>query len=126
MTKQEIEVMQDQIESVLKREVDHTFHLDISHKLAQIATLLASGSICIAESKKIELNRRGEWLRKYKDEINEMKPSVAKEFINTSCIDEQILSIRCDRNYSALLHAGEMLRSVLSMVKADIQMQANA
>jgi hypothetical protein len=123
MSAEEISVMQDQIESILKREVDHTFHLDISHKLAQISTLLASGSICIAESKRMELTKRGEWLRKYRDEINDMKPSVAKEFVNTACIDEQILTIRCDRNYSALLHAGEMLRSVLSMIKADIQMQ---
>jgi hypothetical protein len=123
MSAEEIKALQEQIESVLSRDVDHTYHLDVSHKLAQISTLLASGSICIAESKRIELTTRGQWLRKYKDEINEMKPSVAKEFVNTACIDEQILSLRCDRNYSALLHAGEMLRSVLSMIKADIQLQ---
>lgn len=122
MKKEQIEEMQDQIESVLQREVDHTYHLDVSHKLAQISTLLASGSICIASSKRLELHTRGKWLRQYRDEISEMKPSVAKEFVNTACIDEQILTIRCERNYSALLHAGEMLRSVLSMIKSDMQM----
>ena len=121
MTRQEIERIQDQIESVLKREVDHTYHLDVMHKLAQISSLMGSGAQCIAEAKRIELTKRGEWLRKFRDEIHEMKPSVAKEFVNTACIDEQILSVRCDRNYSALTHSGEMLRSVLSMIKSDMQ-----
>jgi hypothetical protein len=120
MTTTEIEALQEQIESILKREVDHTYHLDVSHKLSQISTLMGSGAQCIAESKRIELTKRGEWLRKYRDDINNMKPSVAKEFVNTSCIDEQILTVRCDRNYSALTHSAEMLRSVLAMIKQEM------
>lgn len=126
MSKEQIEEMQDQIESVLRREVDHTYHMDVMHKLSQISALMGTGSSCIAESKRIELQKRGEWLRKFRDEISEMKPSVAKEFVNTACIDEQILSIRCDRNYSALTHSGEMLRSVLSTIKSDMQLNSQA
>jgi hypothetical protein len=123
MTSEEIEKIQDQIENVLKREVDHTYHLDVSHKLTQIAALLGAGSNCMAEAKRIELVTRGKYLRQHQEKINAMKPSVAKEFVNTSCIDEQILSLKCDRNYSALCHAGEILRSVLSMIKSDMQFQ---
>lgn len=123
MNRVEIEAIQDQIESVLKREVDHTYHLDIMHKLSQISSLMGSGAECMAEAKRIELNRRGAWLRQHQEKISEMKPSVAKEFVNTSCIDEQVLTLRCDRNYSALCHAGEILRSVLSMIKSDMQFQ---
>lgn len=122
MSREEIEKIQDHIESVLKRDVDHTYHLDVSHKLTQISSLLGLGSNSMTEAKRIELTTRGAWLRQHKETINEMKPSVAKEYVNTSCIDEQILSLRCDRNYNALCHAGEILRSVLSMIKSDMQM----
>lgn len=122
MNREEIERIQDHIESVLKRDVDHTYHLDVMHKLTQISSLMGSGSNCMAESKRIELTRRGQYLRQHEERISQMKPSVAKEFVNTSCIDEQILSLRCDRNYSALCHSAEILRSVLSMIKSDMQM----
>jgi hypothetical protein len=125
MTKAQIEQMQEQIESVLKREVDHTYHLDVMHKLQQISTLMGSGSTCIAESKRILLTTRGKWLRLHKKEFEGMKPSQAKEFVITSCIDEEILYVRCERNYSALTHAGEMLRSILSMIKQDMASLAN-
>ncbi len=123
MNREEIEKVQDHIESVLKREVDHTYHLDVMHKLSQISSLMGSGAECMAEAKRIELTRRGAWLRQHEEKVATMKPSVAKEFVNTSCIDEQILSLRCDRNYSALTHSGEILRSVLSMIKSDMQFQ---
>lgn len=120
MTKYTMQEIQLGIEKELGEVIDHTNPLAVSGKINAIAALLSTGAQCIAESKRLELNQRGKWLRAHTDKVNEMKPSVAKEFVNTACIDEQVFSIRCERNYSALVHAGEFYRSILSMIKADM------
>lgn len=126
MTREEIENIQHQIEEMLAEHLDHRNHTDVMERLTNISTMLATGAKCIAESKRIELTTRGAWLRQHEDKVNKMKPSVAKEFVNTSCVDTQILSLRCDRNYSALTHAGENLRSVLSTVKTEMLLIKNS
>lgn len=122
MTRQVIEQMQTAIEDLLQKHLDKYDHNAVMQRLLDISTYLGTGAACITHAKKLELEQRGAWLRKYREEIDKMKPSVAKEFVNTACVPEQVLSLRCDRNYSALTHAGDNLRSVLSTIKTEMQM----
>jgi hypothetical protein len=121
MNKAQIETIQDEIESVLSSVLDHTNISALMERLTLISTYLGTCARAIAESKRLELTKRGAYLRQHEERISKMKPSVAKEFVSTSCIDEQILWLRCDRNYSALAKAGENLRTVLSTMKAEMQ-----
>jgi hypothetical protein len=122
MTTTQIEVIQTQIEELFSSPWHHHSHNDMMETLTQVTALLGNCAKCISESKRIELTKRGEHARKYMDLIQTMKPSIAKEFISTACIPEQILSLRCDRNYSALTKAGENLRSILSAAKEEMKL----
>jgi hypothetical protein len=122
MTKEEITKVQEEIEAVICIRGNVHDHNDMMERLTQITALLGNCARCISESKRIELEIRGRWLREHQERINLMKPSVAKEFVNTACVDEQILSLRCDRNYSALTKAGENFRTILSTIKTEMQM----
>jgi hypothetical protein len=119
MTKEIIERLQQQIEDAMGEPINHEDGSEVAAKINKVATLLSSGAACVAESKRLELTKRGAWLRQHKEAIADMKPMVAREFVNTACIDEQILTLRCETNNKALVHCGEFLRSILSLIKAD-------
>lgn len=121
MTKHQIEIIQDQIEALIGEPIDHTNPTAVTERLSGIATMLSTGAKCIAESKRALLLKRREWLRTHMEKLAAMKPSVAKEFVETACVDEEIAFVRCDRNYSALVHAGDFMRSILSQLKAEMQ-----
>lgn len=112
--------IQDQIESAIQSEVSIDFGHEVMGKLQVLSTLLSSASICIVESKKIMLKKRGEWLRKHAEKVSTYSPSIAKEYANTAVIDEEMLFLRCERNYSAITHAIDALRSILSYLKKEM------
>lgn len=112
--------IQDQIESAIQTEVCIDFGHEVMGKLQVLSTLLSSASICIVESKKIMLRKRGEWLRKHAEKVSTYSPSIAKEYANTAVIDEEMLFLRCERNYSAITHAIDALRSILSYLKKEM------
>lgn len=120
MSGKDLEIIQTQIETAIMNEISsHDGHA-VREKLQTLSTLLASCSICIVESKRIMLKKRGEWVRKHAEKISTYSPSIAKEFTNTAVVDEEILFTRCERNYSALVHSIDALRSILSCLKAEM------
>jgi hypothetical protein len=62
----------------------------------------------------------GAWLRQHAEKIDIMKPSVAKHFIETSCIDEQLLVIKCEQTYKDINKCSEGLITILSYLKAEM------
>lgn len=120
MTKQQIEQIQDSLERELATEVNADDPQAVKMKLERLSTYLGTGAQCIAQSNRLFKETKGAWLRQHIDKISDMKPSVAKEYINTGCLDAETLYVRCDRNYSACTKAVEALRSILSILKAEI------
>lgn len=120
MDKVTIEKLQDQIEQQLACSVHPDMGNEIKAKLEALSTYLGTGARCITEAKNLMLIRRREWLRKHSDKIADLSPSIVKEYVNTACIDEEILFVRCERNYSAIVHSIDALRSLLSILKAEL------
>jgi hypothetical protein len=120
MTRQQIETIQKSLEDELASPVNADNPDAVKHKLERLTTYLGTGAQCIAQSHDLLKRTKGAWLRQHIDKISDMKPSVAKEFINTGVIDEETLYIRCDRNYSATCKAVEAIRSILSLIKTEI------
>ena len=112
------------IQAELEKELAHSIASDdvnaVRNKLENLTTYLGTGAQCITQAKKIWMDTRREWLRVHMGKISDMKPSVAKEYISTGTVDEEILWTRCDRNYSATCKAVEALRSILSILKTEI------
>lgn len=131
MTLDQIKTVQAQIQQVISRKVDINNPTDCMHKLEQISTLLASGSTCIAHSKNILLKARKEALDRIylaKEGDKELKkvlsPSIVNKFLETRTIDEETLFTECERNYSAIVHSGDFLRSILSCIKEEMRISA--
>lgn len=120
MNKEQIESLQTQLEDCLGGSVNPDDSYAIRNKLENLSTMLGTGAACITQSKRLFKEKRGLWLRQHMERIAEMKPSVAKEFVDTSCIDEEILLVRCERNYSAITHSIDALRSLLSILKIEL------
>ena len=120
MSIKQIEDLQTDIEQTIAINVDTDNGHQVKDKLQILSTLLSTCSVCIVESKRIMLKKRGEWLRKHAEKVSNYSPSIAKEFANTACIDEESLFTRCERNYSALVHCIDSLRSILSHLKSEL------
>lgn len=120
MNKEEIIKTQEKIEAEIGANVHPDATPSIKIKLENLSTYLSNASICISEAKRIQLTYRRKWLRDHAERIKDLSPSVIKEYLNTACIDEEILYIRCERNYSALVHSIDALRSLLSIAKAEL------
>lgn len=120
MDKPTIEKLQDTIEQQLACSVDPDSGTEIKAKLENLSTYLGTGARCITGSKNLMLLKRREWLRQHSERIKDFSPSIIKEFVNTACIDEEILYVRCERNYSAIVHTIDALRSLLSILKAEM------
>jgi hypothetical protein len=120
MTRQQIETIQKSLEDELASPVNADDPNAVKNKLERLTTFLGTGAQCIAQSHDLLKRTKGAWLRQHIDKISDMKPSVAKEFINTGVIDEETLYVRCDRNYSATCKAVEAIRSILSLIKTEI------
>lgn len=113
--------LQEEIESTIESAVNQLDGHQVLDKLQILSTLLATASMCIVESKRNMLKKRGEWLRKHAEKVSTYSPSIAKEYANTACIDEEMLFVRCERNYSAITHAIDALRSILSYLKQELR-----
>lgn len=122
MTKETIEKLQGQIESVLASPVNPEDGHDVKAKLAKLSELLVVGSNCVTQATRIHRQLHGEWLRQHMDKINEMKPSVAKHFVDTALVDEQILVVRCENNYKSLCKCSDDLITILSYLKAEMSL----
>lgn len=122
MHKTDIERIQGLIEGQISAEIHPDDTQAVKQKLSTLSTLLSTGSQCIAQAKKQVLLIRREWLRQHGEKISNYSPSVVKEYLNTACIDEEILFVRCERNYSALVHCIDALRSLLSIAKAELSL----
>jgi hypothetical protein len=120
MNRQQIEKSQEIIESVLLSPVNPDDGHDVKAKLARLSELLVTGSNCVTQATKLQLEKRGAWLRQHFEKISEMKPTMAKEFVNTGCIDEDILVVRCENNYKSLTKASDNLVTILSYLKAEM------
>lgn len=120
MTRTQIESIQKELEAELTAKVNADDPQAVKFKLERLTTFLGTGAMCITDAKKIWMDTRRDWLRVHIEKISEMKPSVAKEYISTGTVDEEILWTRCDRNYSATCKAVEALRSILSILKTEI------
>lgn len=116
-----IEQLQEDIENTVAAHIDPEDGHQVKDKLQVLSSLLSSCSRCIQESKRRMLIKRKAWLRQHVEKINEMSPSIVKEFVNTATIDEEILLVRCERNYSAIVHSIDALRSILSILKTEMQ-----
>jgi hypothetical protein len=123
MNRQQIEKSQEIIESVLLSPVNPDDGHDVKAKLARLSELLVTGSNCVTHATKLQLEKRGAWLRQHFEKISEMKPTMAKEFVNTGCIDEDILVVRCENNYKSLTKASDNLVTILSYLKAEMALQ---
>lgn len=121
MNIEHLQMIQDNIETMLTTSVDPTKPEEIRAKLTEISTLIGNAVMCVTEAKRRLISRKGEWLRKHHDKIKDMKPTQAKEFVNTALIDDEILFSRCESNYDALKKSGDLLQSVLSHHKAEMQ-----
>ena len=86
MTKETIEKLQGRIEDVLAASVNPEDGHDVKAKLAKLSELLVVGSNCVTQATRIHRQLHGEWLRQHMDKINEMKPSVAKHFVDTALV----------------------------------------
>lgn len=117
-----IEKLQDDIEQQLACSVHPDDSQAVKAKLEILSTYLGTGAKCITGSKNLMLLKRREWLRKHIEKIEAFSPSIIKEFVNTACIEEEILYVRCDRNYSAIVHTIDALRSLLSILKAEMSL----
>ena len=115
-----IEKLQEDIERELSTAVNPDNPMEVKNKLQTLSVLLSTGSKCIPYSKRLMLQKRRDWLRQHAERIKEFSPSVIKEYISTACIDEEILFVRCERNYSAVTHSIEAMRSILSILKAEM------
>ena len=120
MNKEQIEKLQGQIESVLSASVDPEDGHLVKAQLAEASRLLVTSTNCITAAKNIYLSTHAKWLRQYKDELATMKPSAAKLFVDTSCVDEQILLTRCEANYKNLCRYSDNLVTILSYLKAEM------
>lgn len=118
-----IEQLQTDIENTVAAHIDPEDGHQVKDKLQVLSSLLSTCSRCIQESKRQMLTKRKTWLRQHAERISEMSPSVVKEYVNTATIDEEILVIRCERNYSAIVHSIDALRSILSILKAELTTQ---
>lgn len=132
MTKDQILIVQAQIQQAVNRPVDIANPTDVMNKLNELSVLLSTGSTCIAHAKALLLKARKETLDKIylaKEADKELKyslsPSVVKQFVETRTIDEEVLFTMCDRNYSALVHAGDFIRSLLSTIKEEMRISSN-
>lgn len=117
---EDIELIQNNIESVLQSSVDPENPTEIRSKLTEISTLIGNAVLCVTASKRIMIVKRGEWLRQHTEKIKGMTPTQSKEYVNTAVIDEQMLYARCENNYDALKKSGDMLISVLSHHKTEM------
>lgn len=115
-----IEKIQQDIENVVSAHINPEDGHQVKDKLQVLSSLLSSCSKCIQESKRMMLVKRKTWLRQHAERISEMSPSIAKEFVNTATIEEEILLVRCEKNYSAIVHSIDALRSILSILKAEM------
>jgi len=122
MTKAQIEKAQDNIEAILGSPVNPDNGHDVKAKLARLSELLVVGSNCVTHATNLQLQKRGIWLRQHFEKISEMKPTMAKEFVNTGCIDEDILVIRCENNYKSLCKCSDDLITILSYLKAEMSL----
>jgi tRNA G18 (ribose-2'-O)-methylase SpoU len=120
VNRQNIEKSQEIIESVLASPVNPDDGHDVKAKLARLSELLVVGSNCVTHATRIHRQLHGEWLRQHMDKINEMKPSVAKHFVDTALVDEQILVVRCENNYKSLCKCSDDLITILSYLKAEM------
>jgi hypothetical protein len=122
MNRHQIEKAQDNIEAVLASPVDPENGHDVKAKLARLSDLLVVGSNCVTHATNIQLQKRGSWLRQHFEKISDMKPTIAKEFVNTGCIDEDILVVRCENNYKSLSKCSDDLITILSYLKAEMSL----
>lgn len=122
MNQQEIELVQDNIETILTVSVDPANPTEIKAKLTEISSYIGNATISMTAAKRILLTVRGEWVRQHTEKIKSMTPTQSKEFINTAVIDEQMLLARCENNYEALKRSGDMLISVLSHFKEEMKL----
>jgi hypothetical protein len=120
MTRQQIETIQKSLEDELASPVNADDSKAVMYKIERLTTYLGTGAQCITQAKRIWMETRKSWLRQHMEAIGKMKPSVAREYVNTGTVDEEILWTRCDRNYSATCKAVEALRSILSLIKTEI------
>jgi hypothetical protein len=122
MTKAQIERHQDNIETLLAISIDPTDGNNVKGKLSSLGEHLNIASQCILNAKRAYLQTYGEWLRRHTEKIDAMKPSVAKHFIETACIDEQLLLVRCEQNYKDIGKCSDGLITILSYLKAEMSL----
>lgn len=120
MTADLIAKYQEEIETVISAHISPDNGHQVKDKLQTLSALLSTGSVCIVEAKRIMLKKRGEWLRKHAEKISGYSPTIVKEYANTACIDEEMLFLKCERNYSALVHSIDALRSIISYLKIEL------
>ena len=122
MNRQEIEKSQEIIESVLLSPVNPDDGHDVKAKLAKLSELLVVGSNCVTAATNIYRTIHRGWLRQHQEEIMKMSPSVAKHYIESGVIDEQILLVRCENNYKSLCKCSDDLITILSYLKAEMSL----
>ena len=122
MNRQQIEKAQEQIETILSYPVDPNDGHDVKSKLAKLSDFMVVGSNCVTHATRLYRTLHGEWLRQHMDKINDMKPSVAKNFIDTALVDQQILVVRCENNYKSLSKCSDDLITILSYLKAEMSL----
>lgn len=122
MNRQQIEEIQDAIELIFGVTIDPKNPTEIRSKLTELSTLIGNSSMCRTYAKQILDVARGKWLRQHHEKMKDMKPTQSKEFINTSTPEEQLLFNRCTNNHEGLKRSSEILISILSHHKAEMQL----
>lgn len=132
MTLDQIRDIQAQINACISKRVDINDGNSCMFKLEEISCFLASSSACIVHAKALYLLDQKNcldtiYLKKESD--NELKkvlsPSVVKQFVETRCIETSLLYTQCEKTHSSLVHAGDFLRSILSTIKSEMQLQGS-
>ncbi len=115
-----IKVNSGLIAGILSQQIDINNPDEIMLKLEEISVLLALSSETVALSKQLLHKAENESIIKIMQSDNKLPASILKKQIEAECHHEIYLSKLSERQNAALVHSGDMLRSALSYLKAEM------
>jgi len=87
-------------------------------KLLRINSLIGLSAECIKQAKQNLLYRQAQILKQH--EGSKLPPSLLMKLIQSECWQEEAMLTWIDRLGAGLVHAGEHIRSVVSLRKAEM------
>lgn len=98
---------------------------EMAKMLAELNMILARTGLLLAEAKKMRDEKMKDVFFVEFGKLKQLSPTLAKQYVEASCKDENYIVNWCERVNRSCVHVGDNLRTIISLAKENLRLTKN-